>query len=382
MSKDKKSCWYYDEQLENRLTSISLHVNTRFIGGEWKRLTDIQESTDDGGYSVKPLCRSIMNEDFNVTIGNTWSDLGGDPISGMVNDIMHSAAPYGNLVKSALKEIGDKANEWSEQHEQEYNEDGTPKFSLTQSVANWAAQAGQFANDHGDKILDFMNSHLIMQGTRFSYYGGTGVSFGNLGMRFTLFPQWDSGAFRTVNQQLEELFPYVIGKYESLSFDYKYKKDGEEVKEHFESPLIGWQKSPAGYQADYRDIDNKALKGTMKLRLGAFYVLEGLVCDNLNFNLSRQMVKKPRDAGYSGLNAGTERIKKIDPGEKTLNFSPLFADVVMNFRPATKYSDTAMRNFIYGLDMGGHTNEGAQDLSKDMNAELEEIRQEIKAKYV
>ena len=41
-----------------------------------------------------------------------------------------------------------------------------------------------------------------------------------------------------------------------------------------------------------------------------------------------------------------------------------------------------MRNFIYGLDMAGKTNEGAQALSKDMNAELEEIRQEIRAKYV
>ena len=217
-----------------------------------------------------------------------------------------------------------------------------------------------------------------MQGTRFSYYSGTGISFGNLGMRFTLFPEWRDGGFYTVNQQLEDLFPYVIGKYENLRFKYETEPGKKEL---FQSDLIGWQKSPAGYRAHYKDIDNKALKGTMKLRIGAFYVLESLVCDNLTFNLSRQMVKKPQEAGYSGLNSGEDRIKNINPDTKTVSISPLFADVNMVLRPSTKYSDTVMRNFIYGLNMAGDINEGAQELNNLMNIGLERIKRDIENKY-
>jgi len=371
-----KSCWFYDDQLNNRLTSISLHVNTVYDGKNWKWASG---NVDAGGYFKDPICRSVLNEDFNVSIANSWSDLGGDPISGMVNDVMHAAAPYADAINNALQTLGQKANEWiKDQDEPELDKNGKPKFSLARTISGWASSAGEVAAEKGEDLIDFMNANLIMQGTRFSYYSGTGISFGNLGMRFTLFPEWRDGGFYTVNQQLEDLFPYVIGKYENLRFKYETEPGKKEL---FQSDLIGWQKSPAGYRAHYKDIDNKALKGTMKLRIGAFYVLESLVCDNLTFNLSRQMVKKPQEAGYSGLNSGEDRIKNINPDTKTVSISPLFADVNMVLRPSTKYSDTVMRNFIYGLNMAGDINEGAQELNNLMNIGLERIKRDIANKY-
>ena len=95
-----KSCWFYDDQLNNRLTSISLHVNTVYDGKNWKWASG---NVDAGGYFKTPICRSVLNEDFNVSIANSWSDLGGDPISGMVNDVMHAAAPYADAINNALQ---------------------------------------------------------------------------------------------------------------------------------------------------------------------------------------------------------------------------------------------------------------------------------------
>ena len=383
MKENEKSCWFYDDQLNNRLTSITLHVNTYYSGGEWKWCKDGPYKVDAGGYNMEPICRSVLNEDFNVAIGNVWSDLGGDPISNTVNDIMHAAAPYADAISTALKELGQKAQTWGSKSQIEYDEEGKPKLSIAQTIASWTEHIGNIAEQHGDTAVDFMNSNLIMQGTRFSYFSGTGISFGNLGMRFTLFPMWKDGAFYTVNQQLEDLLPYAIGKYENLKFDLKYKTlKGAEETGHFESDLIGWQRSPAGYRAHYKDIDNKALKGTMKLRIGAFYVLESLVCENLSFNMSRQMVKKPQGVGYYGLNAGKDRIKNIDPNVETISISPLFCDVNLSLRASTKYSDTVMRNFIYGLNMAGEENEGAQKLNRQMNSDLDKIKRQIREKYL
>ena len=228
-----------------------------------------------------------------------------------------------------------------------------------------------------------MNSNLIVQGTRFRYYSGTGISFGNLGMRFTIFPKWvGPNEFLTVNQQLEKLFPYAIGKYESLHFTTE-NENGE--KEVHASDILGWQRPPAGYRADYKDIDNKALKGTLKLRIGAFYVLESLVCEGLSFSLSRQMVKKPLGAGYSGVNAGEDRLVKLSNTD-TVAFSPLFAEVNLVLQPSTKYSDIVMRDFIYGLNMSSDSrdwqNEGAQELDAKLKNNLRSIQGQIKGKYV
>lgn len=383
INENNKSCWYYDDQLNNRLTSVSLHANTIYNGKSWIKASDSGHPVDAGHYLLEPLCRSVLAEDFNVSIANSWSDMGGDPISTMVNDLMHSAAPYANAINTAIDQIGAKAKEWGAANPAEIDETtGKKKFSLAHQVAGFAEWVKDKKGDSGDALIDFMNANLIVQGTRFRYYSGTGVSFGNLGMRYTIFPQWvGPNEFITVNQQLEKLFPYAIGKYESLHFTTK-NDDGTET-EHV-SDILGWQRPPAGYRADYKDIDNKALKGTLKLRIGAFYVLESLVCEGLTFSLSRQMVKKPLGAGYSTVNAGEDRLSPLSTD--VVAFSPLFADVNLVLQPATKYSDIVMRDFIYGLNMstnsGDWVNEGAQELDQKIKSNLKFIQGNIKDKYV
>jgi len=393
MNENRKSCWYYDDQLDNRLTSISLHANTVCIGGKWEEANKYGEC-DGGGYLLEPLCRSVVNEDFNVAVANTWTDIGGDPISGRVNDVMHAAAPYANGIQRAIEEIGKKADEWGAANPAEtVIDEKTGKQKTKLSIAHQIKGFTDWVRDkndkYGDGLIDFMNSNLIIQGTRFMYYSGTGLSFGNLGMRFTIFPQWTGkNQFITVNQQLEKLFPYSIGKYEPLIFTTEV--DGK--TETHASDILGWQRPPAGYRAEYKDIDLKALRGSLKLRIGAFYVLESLVCENLSFSLSRQMVKKPLEAKYIGVNSASEeddegsakRINNISTD--TIAFSPLYAEVNLVLRPATKYSDIAMRDFIYGLNIGSTTrpsqNEAAQSLDKKIKTSLRNLQQINKNKYV
>ena len=375
----KRSCWYYDNQMLDRMTSMSLHANTfRDGSGSWIQYKPGQPGIDKGGYSLTPLCTSILSDDFQVTLANTWSgDSGSDP-AGAIWDQLKPLAPLTDFVRKALVTVGNKAREWR----QASGNDG----GLTGLIAKGAEKVGDFAKGWGSNAIDYMNARLISQGTRFTYYGGTGVSFGNLQMRFTIFPIWThAGNFLTVQQQLENLFPYVIGEYRPFEIEKKTKKDketGETITQTYGSGLLGWQMSPAGYRANLRDIDVAGMRGTLKIRMGASYVLESLLCENLSFSLSKQMVKKPDNASYYGMTEMANQLKDY----KQHVFSPLFCDVVMSFHAATKYSDRAMRHFIYGINLGrpglsDTTNEGANHLDSEMRTSLEAIKKNLDDVY-
>jgi len=382
-----RSCWFYDNQMLDRMTSVSLHANTYLDNNrKWRKFEVGATGVDKGGYSLSPLCTSILSEDFQVSIGNTWNEVGGDPISGIWDQLARPLAPYAKYAKDAIKQIGENTEKWG-------NDNKDKVSDTTKQITEWAGKIGRGVGEKGEVLVDYMNSVLISQGTRFSYYSGSGVSFGNLQMRFTMFPIWASdGTFLSVPQQLELLFPYVMGTYTKLHLgkvDGKGKavevggadKEGDDLY----STLIGWQHPPAGYQAVYEDIDKAGIKGTLKLRIGSFYVLESLICESMSFNLSRQMVKRPMSGkdlngpGWSGITKlskdnGNESLKI----ENQMAFSPLFSDVIMSFKPATKYSDATMRRFIYGLNIAGDTNEGGQDASdmmkKNLQKEIERLR--------
>lgn len=367
-----RSCWFYDNQLLDRMTSVSLHANTyRDNNNKWRRF---EAGIDAGGYCLAPLCTSILNEDFQVNIGNTWNEVGGDPISRAYDTFVKPTAPYVNYTKDAIAKIGKKAEEWGESNQNLSN--------MSKHLTQWAGKIGDIAERRGDDLVDYLNSSLISQGARFTYYSGSGVSFGNLQMRFTIFPIWaDDGTFLSVPQQLELIFPYVMGTYENIVVG--KNDEGKDVK----SDLISWQKPPAGYQAIYKDIDVKGIKGTLKLRIGSFYVLESLICESMNFNMSRQMVKKPmnfssKDPGWSGVTRLTRETGDVSlKVEDQMAFSPLFADVIMSFRGATKYSDDTMRRFIYGLNIKGDKNEGGQDASDVMKKNLKSEISNLQAKF-
>ena len=75
MAEKSKSCWFYDDQLLDRMTSVSLHANT-YLDNErkWKKYEVGAEGVDKGGYCKAPLCTSILQEDFQVSISNTWNE--------------------------------------------------------------------------------------------------------------------------------------------------------------------------------------------------------------------------------------------------------------------------------------------------------------------
>lgn len=115
---------------------------------------------------------------------------------------------------------------------------------------------------------------MVIQGTRFSYYGGTSTNFGNLTMRFTLFADWKiqngEPVFMTVHDQLNEIYPYVMGKFRPIQTNLEnskitkfldkalngnYISDAAGTIDDFVETYFGWQDAPGGFQASVRSID-------------------------------------------------------------------------------------------------------------------------------
>lgn len=322
--------FYYDKQITNRLTSVYLHANRILDGDKWK---EPDEPVDDDGYMIRPLCRAILDEDYQVAVSNSWSQFGEDEIGSLFNSLK-PYAPYAAHLAKMLKQANEKEEEMKTGTEQE-------KKDINSTV-------GQVLDKFTDKVYEvvekapsLLNRHLVAQGARFSYYSGTGVGFGNLTMKFTVFAgylqNYKTGKFewKTTEEQLSELYPYIMGKYTNGILD---SKTGEIQGTGINSGVKGetaelineffsWQLPPGGYEPDTINID-KVQVGTLKLRFGVFYSLPSLVCTNAQFQSSKQMVKH-----WNG----------------TLNkLSPLFCDVVLTFQPATKYSDDALKRFISG----------------------------------
>ena len=334
--------FYYDTQINNPLLTATLHPNTYATQLVYKEKGTIKtkridpftipgkfdwqlyppgencldpltenysgEQNPSACYRKEPLIRAILNEDFQINIGNNWSDHnGGNEIENAINN-MKSLAPYKNELGGSLKGI-------SEAFERLANNGSTGK--ATSKVANWAkTQAGRlsdFMKDQSDKL----NGTFIIQGTRFSYYGGTSTNFGNLTMRFTLFADWriqnGEPVFMTVHDQLNEIYPYVMGKFRPISSNLEnskvtkygdkslegnYISDAARAADDFIETYFGWQDAPGGFQASVRSIDT-CQKGTFRLILGGYYTIENLVISDMNVNLSKTMCKIPPKASYS-----------------------------------------------------------------------------------
>lgn len=334
------SGWYYDWQAKNPITKVTLHYNQKLvekkdekgkvIGSTWVALSDDEKDPDDKespeptvracAYSKKPLCSSIAHENFNVSVANTWSEFGADPIGDMWNTV-RPLAPY---AKELFKGLGKLV----ENHNEEMANNKEAKTSwIGETLSKVVTKINEFQNSgKDDMIVDYMNRSLVVQGTRFSYYAGTGVAFGNLVMKFTLFPKWQpNGTFTNVYEQAAEIYPYIMGSFESE----------EMLKDTVFADFVKWQKPPGGFKSDMKNVDN-VQEGTLKLKIGINYSIPNLVCEGAALDFSKQMVKDPT------------RIN-IDKGEGTSGFlSPLYCDVVINLRPATKFSDKSLIAFVSG----------------------------------
>ena len=366
------SGFYYDIQLNNPFTMCSLHPNRIFDSGTntWKSVPADEQDEDDKKnsnvkekYRKKPLCQSIFTEDFNVSIANNWSDFGGDPIGEMWNNLK-PLAPYAAHLVSSLNTMMEQQNDVDQKHP-EVNSSYTAralKYIVKQMSRVTSRDAnGNVLTDRKDPasvtnsaVVDYLNRSLVVQGTRFSYYSGTGVSFGNLSMKFTIFPKWEDGNFITVNSQVNELYPYLIGRYVPADPDIEDKDTAAFIKD-----FIGWQMPPGGFASDMKNVDNVQC-GTLKLKLGAYYYLNNLVCNDATFNFSKQMVKNPQSFIVGG-------------NLHSSMFSPLYCDVTLTLRPATKYSDQKLREFATGQ---GRTTE-QEEIRKDMMAKLKNRQNQL-----
>ena len=366
------SGFYYDIQLNNPFTMCSLHPNRIFDSGTntWKSVPADEQDEDDKKnsnvkekYRKKPLCQSIFTEDFNVSIANNWSDFGGDPIGEMWNNLK-PLAPYAAHLVSSLNTMMEQQNDVDQKHP-EVNSSYTAralKYIVKQMSKVTSRDAnGNVLTDRKDPasvtnsaVVDYLNRSLVVQGTRFSYYSGTGVSFGNLSMKFTIFPKWEDGNFITVNSQVNELYPYLIGRYVPADPDIEDKDTAAFIKD-----FIGWQMPPGGFASDMKNVDNVQC-GTLKLKLGAYYYLNNLVCNDATFNFSKQMVKNPQSFIVGG-------------NLHSSMFSPLYCDVTLTLRPATKYSDQKLREFATGQ---GRTTE-QEEIRKDMMAKLKNRQNQL-----
>jgi hypothetical protein len=323
------SGWYYDLQLKNRLTCATLHPYSELVNGKWEKFKG-KADDDIPEYREKPICRAIISEDFNVSVANTWSDFGGDMIGQMWESIK-PLAPYASAAKEMIRSAVEEYDSADEATRNKINES-----TVSRTLANVMKAMNKTFNDKdsGLDITDYLNRALVVQGTRFSYYSGSGTSFGNLMMKFTIFPTYEGSKFKTVDEQVEKLLPYCIGKFvagtEGIASDEERNQEGSVA--NLIDNMVSWQKPPGGFKANIKNVD-VVQEGTLLLKFGAYYTIDNLVVENATFNFSKQMTKDP-----NGYITGTSII------------SPLYCDVTIQLRPATKYSDISLKKFVIGTN--------------------------------
>lgn len=317
------SGFYYDQQLENPVLRISLHPNTVYVkgegtaAGEWRKVDDPEETREIPGvetweYSKIPIAVALCNEDFSVDIVNSWSDFGGDPIGNIWND-NKASAPYMREFAKGLSTIASKTESYLQNDDKKLSKISRGAFDLI-------AALGRFGSEKLEDQAKYLSRALIVKGTRFSYYSGTGIAFGNLIMKFTLFPKWEGSTFVSVIDQIQGIMPYIIGDYIDVT-ELGTGDLGEFVKE-----FASWQLPPGGFQSELQDVDI-VQKGTLKLRFGTFYALDNLVINNCNLTFSKTMVKNPSS--------------KTGP-----DLTPMYCDVTLSLKPVTKYSKEKLIQFI------------------------------------
>ena len=344
------SGFYYDLQCNDRLTMAALYPNMKpakdmnknpngfenFTGDEIDKDTTSKECP----YSKYPICTAIINEDFQVSVANSFSDVGSDPIGNLWQELK-PLAPYLGEVSSNLSDIAKATQQW-------LGNNGTgSKFA---NGVKWLNE--NVFNPGKDKVKTastYLARSLVVQGTRFVYYSGTGVDYGNLMMKFTLFSGYDKdGNWRSVDDQIKGdgtaqhpgILPYVIGEFKKVN---EIPGDAGEFVQQYAS----WQLPPDGFTADIKNVDN-VQSGTLRLRIGVRYAIENLVISGAQFNFSKTMVKNPESS---------------DIADDYL--VPLSCDVVLNLKPATKSSRVSLENFVFGKNSTEYRKEYLSEMKKD-----------------
>lgn len=380
---DAISGFYYDQQIQHPTMMMSLHANRKFDKIAWEKgdannfWTDcgqsiIEETTwknDKGvenGYDCVPIATAILNEDFQVGVANQFDD------SSITDDLTQ--------LFNQVKPLGVYGDFFLEKSSQMQKEEPQGKWSEGIQKALKVVSGGM------RKVLPYLNRALVVQGSRFTTYNGSGVAFGNLNMKFTLFSDWtneikatngggDSNRYYTYGDdwkwvscidKVKNLIPYCIGRYTALGATaqtYVDKKTNEEKtwfsqeQADFYNKFLGWQIPPGGYKPDLKSLDN-IQGGTLMVIFGGMYSIPNLIIQDAQFNFSKQRVKQP-----------------VSPYQKPyIDTCPMYCDVQLTLKPASKYSDISLEGAITGqyvstikTFVNNEYNDRLENLSKKVN---------------
>lgn len=339
---DAISGFYYDQQLRRPELIMSLHPNMEIDkskspndDGYWTRAKEVIESTKAGGgdnvagYSIIPIAVAILSEDFQIGAANQFDD---NSITDDITSIFNSVKP--------LSVYADKIREMtaSEEAGRDFEQNIVTK-GLNKAMGILGGIAG--------KVTPYLNRALVVQGSRFSTYNGTGVAFGNLSMKFTLFSDWSSEIISAGDRntysydkswkwmscvdKVKDIVPYCMGTFSSANFTEGglLSKTAANVLNEF----VGWQIPPGGYKPDLKNLDN-VQEGTLMAVFGGMYCIKNLVIQDAQFNFSKQKIKVP-------LSTSGNMIKDV----------PMYCDVQLTLKPAAKYSDVSFMRAVEGTDI-------------------------------
>lgn len=368
------SGWYYDQQLSNPFTSIRLMSNKELLWDQSNSKWAFKD-TQDYGYTTK-VASSILTEDLQIDVVNSWGDGGIDDAIGTgINSLIKPITPYVGIISSALRNMND-SQKASGVEASVTNDPNAPLSRILTSAIDALGSEDGVGQRALNSLARLGSGNFLSQGCSFVYYQGSSTNFGNLGMRFTIFPNYDeTGKYIGVLEQIALLLPFSMGLIGEVNWDdvsamadgagavYKAVKDnsgnglinkGLEVAEDVVKSatnmvkklgvdvqlkrFIKWQNAPGGYTIDKPENIDSLYPGTLCLEIGPNYKLEGLVISNMSLNFSKQMVKNP---SYF-INGGTTTSNL----EKAIE--PLYCEVTLQLRPITKYSDRSLVKFVQG----------------------------------
>jgi hypothetical protein len=365
----EQSGWYYDQQLIQPLTSVRLLSNAAAM---WK--DDHWEFQYSDAYD-ELLASSILAEDFSIDANNSWVDNSTDDMIGGVLNSFKTITPYIGTFHNVLKTMSKKQKSKAKAIEGQSDLKAT---SFITKVVDYFGDETQNGSEALKAMRKISNGSFMSQGCSFSYYGGSNINFGNLGLKFTIFPNFATdGSWKSVIDQVALLLPYCVGILQDVPWDdvKKVAKVGTDLLESVDSMLgtsigdflesavetasqsttgqsagdlinqyIKWQAAPGGYSIDKPQNIDVQFPGTLCLEVGSHYKIEGLVASNINLQFSKQLVRNP--VFFSSDGKGLNKAMNNDRVEDSI--SPLYCEVSLMLRPITTYSSVSLMKFVKG----------------------------------
>lgn len=337
--------FYYDTNRDNGLQSVTLHCNSQLSSGKWVKYSG---EVDNDGYSMKPLCKAVLTEDYQAAISNSWSEFGDDSVNNFFGQFK-PYAPYLSFLSREFKKMNAAEDEMKTGTSEE------DRRAVLSTVGKILDKGTDILEKIANSGADYLNRALVTKTGRFSYYTGTGVGFGNLTLKFTMFSDYVDGEFKSVNDQILDLYPYCFGKLVKFLDDTGQPLDdgsGDLIKE-LGDRYFGWQIPPGGFRAELDNID-KIQFGTLKLKFGVLYAIDNLVCEAATFQMSKQLMKR------------------WDAGSKENDLCPLSCDVTLTFKPASKFTDVRLKSLIDGTATKFEKDAAETILQQNLNKKIEE----------